>query len=75
MRAEHLTTQVTLAAIALLLVWKAMQRVVDIAGGPDWGGFALSCALAALVAVKFLRRRVGRRLQSDGHSPRPRSNC
>jgi hypothetical protein len=63
MRGEHLTTYVTLAVIALLLVWKALQRVVDVAGGPEWGGFALSCALAALVAAHFLRRRLGRRLR------------
>ena len=57
MNTEYLTTYVALVAIAVLLLWKTLQLAVDAAGGPEWGGFALTCLLAIATACFLLARR------------------
>ncbi|CAG4913902.1 hypothetical protein [Paraburkholderia gardini] len=60
MRTEDLTTYATLIALALLLVWKLLQRVVDLAGGPDWGGLVLMAVLTGAVAVIYRAMRTAK---------------
>ncbi|TDN59062.1 hypothetical protein [Paraburkholderia sp. BL10I2N1] len=61
MSTDYLSTYAALVAIAVLLLWKMLQLAVDALGGPDWGGFALTCLLAIAMACFLLARRAALR--------------